>query len=83
MTNTTVDPKTITITQTAPGVICDQTPTGTAVLVEPGTYDIESIDRNQQFVYLDVPVVADWYVAVHTDLLDAEVAPILTKPKAR
>lgn len=83
MPTTDTAPKTITITQTAPAVICDDTECGTAVLVEPGTYDIDSIDRDEQLAYLDVPAVADWYVAVHTDWLDAEAAPMPTKPKGR
>jgi hypothetical protein len=73
---------TTTFTQTAPAVICDDTKYGTAVLIEPGTYAIESIDHDEQLAYLDVPAVEDWYVAVHTDWLDAEAAPMPTKPKA-
>jgi hypothetical protein len=80
---TVTDPKTITFTRTAPGVICDDTDTGTAVLVEPGTYAIESIDRDEQLAYLDVPAIEGWYVAVHIDWLDAEATPMPTRPKAR
>jgi hypothetical protein len=80
---TVTDPKTLTLTQTAPGVICDQTECGTAVLIEPGTYAIDSIDRDEQLAYLDVPAVEDWYVAVHTDWLDAEAVPIPARPKGR
>ena len=82
MPTTDTAPKTVTFTQTAPGVICDRTKRGTAYLVEPGTYAVDSIDRDEQLAYLDVPAVADWYVAVHTDWLAAEAAPMLTKPKA-
>jgi hypothetical protein len=80
---TTAAPKTITFTRTAPAVVCDDTVTGTAVLVEPGTYDIESIDHDEQLAYIDVPTVADWYVAVHTDWLDAEADSVPAKPKGR
>lgn len=72
----------VTLAYTVPAVICDDTECGTAVPVEPGTYEVESIDFGEQMAYLDVPAVTDWYVAVHTDWLDAEAPPMPTKPKA-
>lgn len=82
MTSTDTAPKTITIPVTAPAVICDETDHGTAILVEPGTYAVESIDHDEQLAFLDVPTVDDWYVAVSTDwLADEPTRP--PRPKAR
>lgn len=72
--------QTVTLTHTAPGVIADETATGTAALVEAGTYEIESVDHDGHFVYIDVPSIDGWYVAVHTDWLsDDDTLP--AKPK--
>lgn len=80
---TLTDPTTITITRTAPGVICDETTEGTAVLVDPGEYVIESIDHDEQLAYLDVPAEPDFYVAGHTDWLTPEgQATLPTRRKA-
>jgi hypothetical protein len=72
---------TVTFTRSIPGVIVNDTATGAAVLVEPGTYKVEAIDHDASCAYLDVPSIKTGWVAVviHTDWLDAP-APDTTAP---
>lgn len=76
----TIETQAVTLTRTAPGVIADDTTTGTAILIEPGTYMIESVDRAEHFAYINVPSVDGWYVAIHTDWL-GDQATLPARPK--